>query len=66
MNATEGFENHQSSIFDEVIQNSNQEKVVQQHIFALPQLLLRGVKIKVHIQVFNKFCNGITISIGFL
>lgn len=66
VNTTEGLENHQSSIFDKVIQYGNQEEVVQQHVFTLAQLLLGSVKIKVHIQVLNELRNRITVSIGFL
>lgn len=66
VNATKCFKNHEPSILDKVIQNCNQKEIVQQDILALTQLLLGGVKIEIHIQMFDKFCNRVTIGIRFL
>lgn len=66
MYATESFKNHKSSILNKFIQNSNKEKVVEQNHLAFMKLLARTVKIKVHIQMFYKFCNRIPVSVGLL
>lgn len=66
VDTTKGFKNHQPSVFDEIIQNGDQEKIIQQDVLALAQFLLRRIEIKINVKVLDKFCNRIAVGIRFL
>jgi hypothetical protein len=63
MYATESFKNHKSGILNKFIQNSNEEKVIKQNHLAFMKLLASTIKIKVHVQMLNKFRNGVPVSV---
>lgn len=66
VDTAEGLENHQPCALNEVIKNGNQEEVVQQNVFALPQLLLGSVEVEVDVQVLDEFSDWISVCVGFL
>lgn len=66
MYATESFKYHKSGILNKFIQNSNKEKVIKQNHLAFMKLLASTIEIKVHIQMLNKFSNGVPVSVGLL
>jgi hypothetical protein len=66
MYATESLENHKPGILNKLIQNGNKEKVIVQNHVALVKFLASTVKVKIDIEVLNKFSNGIPVSVGLL
>jgi len=66
MYATESLKNHKSSILNKLIQNSNEEKVTEQNHLALMKLLASTIKVKIDIEMLNKFSNGVPVGIGLL
>jgi hypothetical protein len=59
MDAAERLENHEPSILDELVQAANDEKVVQDDGLAFVQLEASAFKVKVDVQMFQKFCDWI-------
>ena len=66
MDTAESFEDHEPGIFDEIVEDGNQEKVVQQDVFALSKFLLCCIKIEIDVQVLDKLRDGISVGVRFL
>ena len=66
MYSAESLKNHQPGILNKLIQNCNKEEVIEQNHLALVKLLASTVKVKVDIQMLNKFSNGVPVSVGLL
>lgn len=66
MYSAKSLKNHKPGILNELIQNCNKEKVVEQNHLALMKLLSSTIKVKVDIQMFNKFSDGVPVRVGFL
>lgn len=66
MYSAESLKNHKSGILNKLIQNGNKEKVVEQNHLALMKLLSSTIKVKIYIEMFNKFSNGVPVSVGLL
>ena len=66
MDATEGLEDKQASILNEVLQTSNQEKVIHENHLTLSQLLLGTIEVKLDVQTHDKLCDGIFVGVGLL
>ena len=59
MNTTESFKNHEPGVFDEVLETSDQEEVGAEDSLTFSQFLLGTIKIEFHIQIFNKWSDGV-------
>lgn len=66
MDATEGLEDKQASVLDEVLQTSNQEKVIHKNHLTLSQLLLGTIEVKLDVETHDKLCDGIFVGVGLL
>jgi hypothetical protein len=66
MYSAESLKNHKPGILNKLIQNCNKEKVVEQNHLALVKLLPSTIKVKVDIQMLNKFSDGVPVSVRFL
>jgi len=66
MYSAESLKNHKPGILNKLIQNCNKEKIVEQNHLALVKLLSSTIKVKVDIEMFNKFSNGVPVSVGLL
>jgi hypothetical protein len=66
MYSAESLKNHKPGILNKLIQNCNKEKVVEQNHLALVKLLSSTIKVKVDIQMLNKFSDGVPVSVGLL
>lgn len=66
MDATEGLEDKQASVLNEVLQTSNQEKVIHENHLTLSQLLLGTIEVKLDVETHDKLCDGIFVGVGFL
>ena len=58
MDPAESLEDHHPGVLDEVVQAGHQEEIVYQNSFAVSQLLLGAVKVKVDIEVLNEAGDG--------
>ena len=50
----ESFEDEEPGVFDEIVETSDEEEVVDDDGFALAQLGLRGVKVERDVQTLDK------------
>jgi len=66
MYSAESLKNHKPGILNKLIQDCNKEKVIEQNHLALVKLLSSTIKVKVDIEMFNKFSNGVPVSVGLL
>jgi hypothetical protein len=66
MYSAESLKNHKSGILNKLIQNGNKEKVVEQNHLALVKFLSSTIKVEVDVEMFNKFSNGVPVSVGLL
>ena len=66
MNAAERFKDHETGVFDKVVQNGDQEEVVEQHVAALSQLLLGSVKVEVDVQTLDELGDGVSVRVRLL
>ena len=63
MNSTKRFKNHQSRIFNEIIQTWHQKEVGFQDFFALSQFLLSSIKVEVNVEILDEWRNRIFVSV---
>ena len=66
MDATESLKDKQASVLNEVLQTSNQEKVIHENHLTLSQLLLGAIEVKLDVQAHDELCDGITVGVGLL
>ena len=66
MDATEGLEDKQASVLNEVLQTSNQEKVIHENHLTLSQLLLGTIEVKLDVETHDKLRDGIFVGVGLL
>merc|ERR1719186_30402 len=64
VDATKSLKDHHARILNEIIQTSNQEEIIDQDCFAVTQLLLGSVKIKVDVKILDEAGDGILVSVG--
>jgi hypothetical protein len=66
MNATVSLKDEEASILDKLISARDQEKIIHKHLFTLAKFLLRGIKVKIDVQIFKKLGNWVAVGVAFL
>jgi len=66
MDTTESLKDHETGVFDKIIQTIGKEKVVEEDKLAFVELLAGAVKIEVDVQVLDEFRYGIPVGIRLL
>lgn len=63
MNSAESFEDEEPGVFDEIVETSDEEEVVDDDGFALAQLGLRRVKVERDVQTLDKLRDGVSVCV---
>lgn len=63
MYAAKSLEDEQTSVLDEVVQAGDEEEVIHEDRFAVPELLLGTVEVEIDIQAFDEFRDRISICV---
>lgn len=66
MDTAERLEDHQTGIFDELLQTSDDEEIVHDHRLALVQLHPGALEVKVHVQVFQELGDWVAVGVRLL
>lgn len=66
MNPTECFENHEPRVLDEFVQQSDEEKIVENNGLAFLKFLTGTIKVEVDVQMLKELGDRITVRVRFL
>ena len=66
MDSAESLKDHHPAVLNKVVQASNKEEVVDEHILAVTELALGAVKVKVNVELLDEGGDGIPVGVGLL
>lgn len=66
MNATECFENHQTSILYKFINTRHNEEIVDDHCLAFMEFHSGTIEVEIHVQAFQELGDRVTVCVRFL